>query len=44
MVRNFVAKHAKTSGAGAHKAKSGDLAQRSRQKQNLRRELNALLK
>lgn len=35
--RNFVAKHAKRAGAGPHRAKSGDHAPRSRQKNQLRR-------
>lgn len=35
MQRNFVAKHAKTSGAGVHKAKQGKFASRARIKQNL---------
>jgi hypothetical protein len=34
MQRNFVAKHAKTTGAGVHKAKDGKFASRARTKQN----------
>ncbi len=37
--RNFVAKHAKRSGAGAHKDKEGPLAPRHRQKQQWKREV-----
>ena len=35
--RNFVAKHAKTCGAGQHKAKRGKFASRARQKHNIQR-------
>jgi hypothetical protein len=36
-LRNFVAKHAKTCGAGQHKAKRGKFATRARQKHNAQR-------
>ncbi|KKL53018.1 hypothetical protein LCGC14_2279630 [marine sediment metagenome] len=34
---NFVAKHAPTSGAGRHEAKSGPQAKRAKQKQEFRK-------
>jgi hypothetical protein len=34
MMRNYVAKYAKTAGAGQHKVKRGPRASRARQKQN----------
>ncbi len=37
--RNFVAKHAKRSGAGAHKEKIGPHAPRNRQKQQWKKEI-----
>jgi len=40
--RDFVAKHARSAGAGFHKAKSGKHALRSRQKAAFRRALKLL--
>lgn len=37
--RNFVAKHAKRSGAGVHKDKTGSNAPRSRQKQQWKKQI-----
>lgn len=39
---NFVAKHAKRSGAGAHKVKQGNSAPRSRQKHEWRRSVESV--
>ncbi len=38
-LRNFVAKHSPTSGAGRHEAKKGKLAKRAKQKQQFRQQL-----
>jgi len=40
VLRNFVAKNSQRSGSGAHKDKTGEHANRSRQKQQWRKEEN----